>query len=162
MRSVYVGISGDFIHHGIINVIEQAASLGEVVVGCLTDQAISEYKPLPILTFEQRKKVIENIKGVSKVVEQNEWDYSINLSILQPDIMVHGDDWTDGSMVWVRDNCIKVLQSYGGKLVEIPYTPNISATAIGVDLHLNRAAPAQRQKLLRRPVSYTHLTLPTN
>ena len=85
MKKVYIGIFGDFIHHGIINIIEQAATYGEVIVGCLTDAAITEFKPLPILSFEHRKKVIENIKGVSKVVVQEDWDYSVDLMALKPD-----------------------------------------------------------------------------
>jgi len=84
MKKVYIGIFGDFIHHGIINIIEQAATYGEVIVGCLTDAAITEFKPLPILSFEHRKKVIENIKGVSKVVVQEDWDYSVDLMALKP------------------------------------------------------------------------------
>ena len=85
-KTVYLGLSGDFIHHGIINIIEQAATYGEVIVGCLTDAAITEFKPIPILIFEHRKKVIENVKGVSKVVAQEDWDFSVNLLTLKPDL----------------------------------------------------------------------------
>jgi len=147
---VYVGISGDFIHHGIINIIEKAASYGEVTVGCLTDAAITEYKPLPILSFEHRKRVLEKIKGVSKVVAQDDWDYSVNLKSIKPDFMVHGDDWLEGAFSRIRDKCIEVLDSYGGKLIEIPYTPDVSVSLLSRDLHSHRASPAQRQKLLRR------------
>ena len=55
----------------------QAATYGDVIVGCLTDAAITEFKTLPILSFEQRARVLENIKGVSKVVAQEDWDYSV-------------------------------------------------------------------------------------
>jgi phosphoenolpyruvate phosphomutase / 2-hydroxyethylphosphonate cytidylyltransferase len=149
-KLVYVGISGDFIHHGIINIIEKAATYGEVIVGCLTDAAITEFKQLPILSFEHRKKVIENIKGVSKVVEQEDWDYSVNLTALKPDFMIHGDDWREGTLSHIRDNCIEVLNSYGGVLIEIPYTPDVSSTLLARDLYTDRALPSQRQQLLRR------------
>jgi phosphoenolpyruvate phosphomutase / 2-hydroxyethylphosphonate cytidylyltransferase len=150
MKTVYIGISGDFIHHGIINVIVKAATYGDVIVGCLTDAAITEFKTLPILSFEQRVRVLENIKGVSKVVAQEDWDYSFNLKAIKPDFMIHGDDWHEGSMSRTRDNCIEVLNSYGGKLIEIPYTPDVSASLLSRDLHANRASPSRRQKLLRR------------
>ena len=150
MKTVYIGISGDFIHHGIINAIVKAATYGDVIVGCLTDAAITEFKPLPILSFEQRARVLENIKGVSKVVAQEDWDYSFNLKAIKPDFMIHGDDWQEGSMSQTRDNCIEVLNSYGGKLIEIPYTPDVSASLLSRDLHANRASPSRRQKLLRR------------
>lgn len=149
-KKVYLGISGDFIHHGIINIIEQATNYGDVIVGCLTDAAITEMKPLPILSFEHRKRVLENIKGVSEVVPQEDWDYSLNLKVLKPDYMIHGNDWLEGPMSRIRDNCIEVLNSYGGKLVEIPYTPNISSSEISHDLYTHRASPSQRQKILRR------------
>jgi len=68
MKRVYLGLSGDFIHHGIINIIEQATAYGEVILDYLTDAAIIGFKPLPILSFEHRKRVIENIKGVSEFV----------------------------------------------------------------------------------------------
>ena len=153
LKSVYVGISGDFIHHGIINIVQCAAEYGEVTIGCLTDAAITEFKPLPILSFNQRKQVLENIKGVCKVVPQENWDYSENLKEMKPDIMVHGDDWRQGSMSGIRENCIKALNSYGGKLIEIPYTPGISGTQLNKDLYTNRASPSQRQKLLRRLIN---------
>ncbi len=152
-KSVYVSISGDFIHHGIINIIEEASKYGVVTVGCLTDSAITEFKNLPILSFQHRKKVLQNIKGVSKVVPQENWDDSITIKLLKPDFIVHGDDWQEGSQSRIRENCIKVLNSYGGKLIEIPYTTDISAIQLGRDLYSNRASPSQRQQLLRRLIN---------
>ena len=118
-KTVYLGITADFVHHGIINIIQEAAKLGNLTVGCLTDKALSDHKPLPILSFENRKKILENIKGIAKVIPQEDWDYSINLKALKPDIMVHGDDWIKGPLSNIRNNCIEVLHSYGGKLVEV-------------------------------------------
>ena len=152
-KRVYIGISGDFIHHGIINIIHHAATYGDVIIGCLTDAAISEFKPLPILSFEHRKSVLENIKGVSHVVPQEDWDYSFNLKVHKPDFMIHGDDWQDGPMSDIRDNCIEALNSYGGKLIEIPYTSGVSGSHLSRDLYANRASPFQRQKLLRRLIN---------
>ena len=96
MPRAYLGLSLDIIHHGHINIIENASKYGEVIVGLLTDAAISNHKRLPYLKFEQRKKIIENIKGVTKVIPQNEWDYSVNIRKIKPDFMVHGDDWLLG------------------------------------------------------------------
>ena len=116
----------------------------------MTDSAIGEFKPLPILSFDQRKSILENIKGVTKVIAQEEWDYSENLRSLKPDFMVHGDDWLEGTMSRVRENCIEVLGQYGGQLIEVAYTRGVSSTRLAKDLHLNRASPSQRQKMLRR------------
>ena len=95
-KKVYVGMSADLLHPGHINIINEAAKLGDLTVGVLTDTAIANGKRLPFMTYEQRKKVVENIKGVSKVVAQETLDYRDNLNALKPDIVVHGDDWKEG------------------------------------------------------------------
>lgn len=72
MKKVYLGLTGDIIHPGIINIINEGAKYGDVIIGLLTDSAIVSNKRLPYLTYEQRKQVVENIKGVSEVVPQTE------------------------------------------------------------------------------------------
>jgi len=66
-KKVYVGMCADFIHHGHIRVIKTASKLGDVIVGLLTDKAIASYKRVPLLSFKERKEIIENIKGVTQV-----------------------------------------------------------------------------------------------
>ncbi len=124
IRKVYVSLSSDNLHHGHINVIEKASSLGELTVGLLTEEAILFKKKLPLLNYNQRKKIISNIKGVKKVVPQHEWDDSVNIQKLKPDIVVHGDDWKYGIEKDLRANVIKCLKKYGGKLIEIPHEKN--------------------------------------
>ena len=92
MKNVYVTMSTDIIHHGHIHVIEDARKLGDVTVGLLTDKAIASYKRLPLLSYEQRKKIMENIKGVKNVIPQETLDYVPNLKKLKPDYVVHGTD----------------------------------------------------------------------
>ena len=43
-KIVYVCMSADILHAGHINILERASRLGNVVVGLMTDQAISYYK----------------------------------------------------------------------------------------------------------------------
>ena len=95
-KLVYIGLTADTIHHGHINLIESAREYGNIIVGLLTDKAVKDYKRMPLLTFDQRKKILINIKGVSKVVKQNDWDYAINIRKYKPDYMVHGSDWISG------------------------------------------------------------------
>ena len=68
MKKVYVGMSADLIHPGHMNILKEAAKLGSVTVGLLTDSAIASYKRMPHMSYEQRKIVVENIKGVDKVI----------------------------------------------------------------------------------------------
>ena len=65
-KLVYVALSADILHEGHINILKIASKFGKVVVGLLTDNAISEYKKIPLLSFSQRKKVIENLKKLTK------------------------------------------------------------------------------------------------
>ena len=85
-------MSADLIHPGHLNIINTARELGEVTVGLLTDPAIASYKRLPFLSYEQRKVIVENIKGVKQVIPQATLDYVPNLRALRPDYVVHGDD----------------------------------------------------------------------
>ena len=117
-KNVYVGMSADLVHPGHINILKVAAQLGDVTVGLLTDKAIASYKRLPYMTYEQRKDVIENIKGVVKVIPQETLDYKPNLELLKPDIVVHGDDWKNGVQSKTRQDVIDTLAKWGGELVE--------------------------------------------
>ena len=134
-KIVYVGMVGDFLHHGQINIIEEARKLGEVTIGLLTDEAAASYKRKPIFTFEQRKKIIENIKGVTSVIPQNSLNYIPNLKKIKPNYVVHGDDWKSGVQKNEREKIINYLKEINGTLIEIPYTPGISSTSIIQRLH---------------------------
>ncbi len=89
-KTAYVGMSADLVHPGHLNVIGRAAELGRVVIGLLTDEAIASYKRMPFMTFDQRKMVIENIKGVDSVIPQTTLDYVPNLELLRPDYVCQG------------------------------------------------------------------------
>ncbi|MCP4447830.1 MAG: phosphoenolpyruvate mutase [Myxococcales bacterium] len=129
-KRVYVAMSADLIHPGHINILEAARELGDVTVGLLTDKAIGSYKRLPYLSYEQRKAVVENLKGVVEVIPQETLDYVPNLELLKPDFVVHGDDWKTGVQKATRDRVIEALGKWGGELVEPNYTPGISSTQL--------------------------------
>lgn len=148
--TVYVGMSADLIHPGHLNVLRKASELGRVVVGLLTDEAIASYKRLPYLTFEQRKEIIQNIKGVDEVVEQRTLDYTENLRILKPDFVVHGDDWKEGVQKVTRLKVIETLAEWGGKLVEVAYTQGISSTNLNRHMRDIGTTPQLRMKRMLR------------
>lgn len=114
IKKVYVGMSADLVHPGHINIIKEALKLGEVTIGLLTDKAIASYKRLPYLTYEQRKAVVEQIKGVQQVVPQETLDYTTNLKKIRPDYVVHGDDWRSGIQDSTRQKVIETLREWGG------------------------------------------------
>ena len=88
-KIVYVCMSADILHAGHINILERASRLGNVVVGLMTDQAISYYKKIPFLNYYQREIVIRNLNMVQEVVPQNTMDYRPNLKKIKPDFVIH-------------------------------------------------------------------------
>jgi len=150
VKRVYVAMSADLIHPGHLNIIKEARKYGEVTVGLLTDEAIGSYKRLPFLSFEQRKIIVENIKGVGQVVAQETLDYVPNLRKLKPDYVVHGDDWRTGVQKETRQRVIDALNQWGGQLIEPQYTPGISSTKLNATLKEIGTTPGIRLKRLRR------------
>ena len=151
MKKVYIALSVDILHHGHINLINEAKKHGKLIIGLLTDKAISKNKRIPLLTYNQRKKIIESINGVSEVVPQYEWDYSNNIIKIKPDIMVHGDDWKIGKADQeLRSKTIKTLKKINAKLIEIPHTKNISSSTMQERIFEQGLIPVSRQMLLKR------------
>ena len=149
-KIVYVAMSADLLHPGHINILEIASGYGEVVVGLLTDSAIASYKRLPFMTFSQRQIVVQNVKNVSRVIPQETLDYVPNLNALKPDYVVHGDDWKSGVQSGTRQGVIDALSSWGGELIEVPYTKGISSTALIGAMKEIGVTPDIRRRQLRR------------
>ena len=129
-KKVFVPMAVDLIHDGHINILENAYTFGEVIVGLLTDEAIVKYKPLPVLNYQRREKIIKSLKYVKSVIKTLDWDYFRALEKLKPDFVVHGDDWKINNQKQVRINVLKQIKNWGGKLIEIPYTKGISSSQI--------------------------------
>jgi phosphoenolpyruvate phosphomutase / 2-hydroxyethylphosphonate cytidylyltransferase len=136
-KTVYVGMCADLLHPGHLNILGEARKLGKVVVGLLTDEAIKSYKRVPFLNYNQRKIIVENIKGIHGVVPQETLDYGPNLKKIKPDFVVHGDDWKTGVQAKTRQSVIDALNEWGGKVIDVPYTPGLSSTDLN---ELARAA----------------------
>ncbi|HAZ96975.1 phosphoenolpyruvate mutase [uncultured Treponema sp.] len=152
-KTVYLGITGDIIHPGIINIIKEGAKLGELTIGLLTDSAIASHKRLPYLTYEQRKEVVEDIKGVARVVPQDDWSYVPNLKKYKPDFMIHGDDWKTNYLSKIREECFAVIKEWNGQIVEIPYTKGINSTALAENAKDIGTTPDIRRATLRRLIA---------
>lgn len=158
MKTVYVGMAGDLINIGHINILNEAKKLGEVTVGLLTDEAIASYKRVPLNNWEQRKKIIESLNQVTRVVPQTTLSYRENLEKYQPDIIVHGDDWdTDGVQKHIKQEVIETIKQWKGQLVQIPYTKGISSTILLNDLYKNGITPSERMGNLRKILSKKEL-----
>jgi len=149
-KQVYLGLIGDIIHPGITNIIRRGAEYGDLTVGLYTDKAIATYKRLPYLSYEQRENVVSSIKGVSRIVPQDDWSYIPNLRKLKPDYIIHGDDWRTGPSSKLREEVVAVLKEWGGELIEVPYTRGIDSTSLVENAKSIGTTPDVRLKSLRR------------
>lgn len=152
-KKVYLGMIADIMHPGLINIINEGAKYGDVIIGLFTDKAIATHKRLPYLTYEQRETVVRSINGVADVVPQDDWSYVPNLVKYKPDYIIHGDDWLEGPDKYIRDEVFKVMESLGGKVIEIPYTKGITSSGLAEELESLGTTPQARLKSLRRLIT---------
>ena len=151
-KLTYVTMVGDVVHPGNLNIIAEACKLGEVMVGLLTDKAIISREHPPYLDYGQREIIVRSIKGVSRVVPQDDWCGEDNLRKYKPTYVVHGDDWVNNSMSGVRAKTVEILSEWGGKVVDIPYTHGINSSVISTSRREFGTTPELRLKALRRLV----------
>ena len=154
-KTVYMCMSTDVIHSGHIAIIKKAAELGDLTIGVLSDEAVASYKRYPLMPLRERMVMIENIKGVSYVVEQNTLSYKDNLLRYKPDIVVHGDNWKNDFQKEVRAEVLEILNSYGGRLIEFPYTHDEKLDEIDKRTRAELATPDVRRGRLRRLLGIT-------
>lgn len=151
-RTVYMSFGTDIIHSGHIKIIKRAQRLGKLIIGILSDEAVTSYKRIPLLSFEERKELLANIAGIYKVVEQKKLSYRENLEKYRPNFVVHGDDWRNGILKSVREEVIEILASYGGRLVEFPYSEgkeyNFLNERVRAEVSLPDVRRAQLKKLI--------------
>ena len=145
----YVPIASDIIHSGHLNIIKHAKKYGDVIIGLLSDEAISQYRDFPILNYSERYNLVSKISGINKIIKQNDWDYKLTLKKIKPDYFVHGDDWKKGNLSHVRKFVINEMKSWGGKIIEVPFTRNISKKLIKDKIDLNLSI-SSRVSLLKR------------
>lgn len=150
MKKVYVCFSTDIIHEGHLNIVKEAKKLGTVIGGVLSDEAMVKFDRFPMLSFEERKKLIENIPDISEIVVQKEVMYNDVLDEIRPDYVVHGDNWVEGPQAVIRKNVIDKLEEWGGKLVEVPYTYNERVRKIDASIREKLAMPEYRRRRLRQ------------
>lgn len=149
-RLVYMCFSTDIIHSGHINIIKKARRLGRLLIGVLSDEAVVSYKRFPLLPFEERKVMFENIAGVYKVIEQKTLSYKENLERYHPSYVVHGDDWRSGLQKPIRDETLSILESYGGKLIEYPYNNQKKYLELEKRARIELGTPDARRSRLRK------------
>ena len=155
MKTVYTCFCTDVIHDGHLNIIKEAQKRGRVIVGCLSDEALIRYNKFPIIDQDERIKLYRSLDGVSEVVIQNDMLYDDAITLVQPDYVIHGDNWQIGPERAIRDHVEGLLRGYGGELIDIPYTHSEKVKKIDMQLREKLAMPEYRRKRLRQLISMT-------
>ncbi len=149
-QTVYMCFSTDIIHSGHIAIINKAKNIGNLIIGVLSDEAVSSYKRFPLMPFNERKTIFENISGVKQVVEQKTLSYAEILRKIKPNYVVHGDDWKEGFQKPIRDEVLSVLSEYGGYLVEFPYSQDEKYTELEKQSRAQLSMPDFRRGRLKK------------
>ncbi len=149
-KTVYMSFATDIINSGHLNIIEKASELGDIIAGIQTDEVIAQNNRFPLVDIEERIRIFSSIKNISKVVVQDTLSYKKILNELKPDYVVHGDDWVNNELSFIREEVIKILSEYGGKLVEFPYTYNNTLTQLNHKLKIQSGLPEVRRPKLKR------------
>ena len=155
MKTVYTCFCTDIIHEGHLNIIKEARKLGSVTVGCLSDKTAIRYNRFCTVSEKERMELYRSIEGVDNVVIQNDMHYDDVIESLHPDYVVHGDNWVTGPESSIRAHVQKLVESYGGQIVDIPYT--VSEDVLKKDLQLKEklSMPEYRRKRLRQLINLT-------
>lgn len=147
--TVYISLIADIIHAGHVRLINEGAKYGNVIIGLLSEKACAELEQIPFIKYNKRKEVIVSIAGVHKVIKQNTASYLPNLEKLNPDIVLHGDDWKTNYQKKYRDEVLEYLKKNNGKLIEIPYSNDVDALKLKEKSLQNNVSSYSRIQLLK-------------
>ncbi|GFH93779.1 phosphonopyruvate hydrolase [Lachnospiraceae bacterium] len=150
MKKVYACFCTDVIHEGHLNILKTAARYGEVYAGVMSDRAMVRFNRFPTVSQERRKEILLETGLVKEILVQEDIMYDMVLKELQPDYVVHGDNWKHSKENIIRENVLQNLAKYGGKLVEVPYTYNETVKKIDANMLEKLAMPEFRRKRLRQ------------
>jgi D-beta-D-heptose 7-phosphate kinase/D-beta-D-heptose 1-phosphate adenosyltransferase len=126
MKEKVVAVSGGFdpVHIGHVRMIREAGKLGRLLVILNNDDFLMRKKGYVFMPLEERKEILENIKGVDSVFVSVDEDDSVckSLETVKPDIFANGGDRKDESEIRESEVCrrlgIKMVFNVGGGKVQ--------------------------------------------
>ena len=155
MKTAYTCFCTDVIHEGHLNIIANARKYGRVVVGCLSDRALIRYNRFPTVSQENRLKLYRSLDGVDEVVIQDDMLYDDVITLINPDYVIHGDNWKEGPESAIRKHVDELVSAYGGEIIDVPYTYSDKVKKIDLVLRAKLAMPEYRRKRLRDLIKMT-------
>ena len=150
MKIVYTCFCTDVIHEGHINILTEAKKYGKLIVGILSDSAMIRYNRFPTVNFAERVRIVEELGIADEIITQDDIMYDKVVAEIHPDYVIHGDNLKNGPEKAIRDNVEKLLEAYGGSIIDVPYTYNENVKRIDRRIREKLAMPEYRRKRLRQ------------
>ena len=122
MKRVMTYGTFDLLHYGHINILKRAKSLGDYLIVGLSSDEFNELKgKKSVMSYEERKEILESIRYVDKVIKESNWEQKVDDMIkYNIDVFVIGDDW-EGKFDFLKEYC---------EVVYLPRTKSISTTLL--------------------------------
>lgn len=124
----------DMFHIGHLNILKRAKEQCDyLIVGVSTDDVVRSYKnKTPIIPFEERIAIVQELKCVDKAVPQNNMNKMEAWEKLHFNALFHGSDWK-GSVMY--NKMIDEFAQVGVDVVFLPHTEGVSSTLLSEVLH---------------------------
>ena len=122
MKRVMTYGTFDLLHYGHINILKRAKSLGDYLIVGLSSDEFNELKgKKSVMSYEERKEILESIRYVDKVIKESNWEQKVDDIIkYNIDVFVIGDDW-EWKFDFLKEYC---------EVVYLPRTKSISTTLL--------------------------------
>jgi glycerol-3-phosphate cytidylyltransferase len=118
----------DLFHVGHVELLKNAKTLcDKLIVGLTTDEQVKYKNTECVISYEDRKSILESCKYVDAVIPQNDHDKIIAYQKLKYDVLFVGDDWYKDKKWELYEEELKKLNV---KIIYFPYTKKISTTIL--------------------------------
>ncbi len=124
----------DMFHIGHLNLLKRAKEQCDfLIVGVSTDEVVESYKhKTPIIPFEERIAIVQELRCVDKAVPQTSMNKMEAWEKLHFNVMFHGSDWQNSDMY---NKIINEFAEIGVEVKFLPHTEGVSSTLLSEVLH---------------------------
>ena len=121
-RTVLTYGTFDLFHHGHVRLLQRLSQLGtQLIVGCSTDAFNTLKGKTSVMSFEQRRVILESCRYVDRVIPENDWaQKSTDIINYDVSLFAMGDDWQG------QFDDLKHLT----EVMYLPRTPEVSTTQL--------------------------------
>jgi glycerol-3-phosphate cytidylyltransferase len=123
----YAYVVADLVHVGHLNHLEACKQLcDKLIVGVLTEKAVLERKPQPVIPFADRLRMVQALKCVDVAIVQDTYSPIPNALAMRVGVLFESTSHSEEDIQAAR----REIGSYGGSVIVLPYYVGCSSTAI--------------------------------